>query len=117
MSFAGSSTVKEAYVTLIDLAVVLQMVSYSYVYLSLFRVAFGPLGALSPNKLRIRFAAVSVILTTSLGLVVAFIPSHQVDSVWRFEIKMVVSCVAVLGIAAGLFWYYSHHRANAPALH
>jgi amino acid transporter len=117
MSFAGSSTVKEAYVTLIDLAVVLQMISYSYVYLSLFRVAFGPLGALSPNKWRIRFAAISGLLTTSLGFVVAFIPSHQVDSIWRFEVKMVASCVAVLGIAAGLFWYYSRHRANAPALH
>ncbi len=40
MSFAGRSTVKEAYVTLIDLAVVLQMISYLYIYASLARVAF-----------------------------------------------------------------------------
>jgi amino acid transporter len=111
MSFAGSSTVKEAYVTLIDLAVVLQMISYSYVYAALFRVAFGPRAASSPHKLRIRFAAISGVVTTALGLVVAFIPSHQVDSVWRFEIKMVASCFAVLGVASGLFWYYSRRRA------
>jgi amino acid transporter len=116
MSFAGSSTVKEAYVTLIDLAVVLQMISYSYVYASLFRVAFGPRGASSPHKWRIRFAAVSGMLTTALGLIVAFIPSHQVDSVLRFEVKMLASCVAVLGVAAGLFWFYSSRRAAVPAL-
>lgn len=115
MSFAGSSTVKEAYVTLIDLAVVLQMISYSYVYASLVRVAFGSRGAGSPNKLRIRFAAVSGLLMTLLGFVLSFIPSHQVDSVWRFEVKMVFSCVAFLGVAAGLFFYYSRRRPQAPS--
>jgi amino acid transporter len=112
MSFAGSSTVKEAYVTLIDLAVVLQMISYSYVYASLFRIAFSARSAASPNKWRIRFAAVSGTLTTALGLVVAFIPSHQVDSVWRFEIKMIACFVALLGLAAVLFFYYSRQRVG-----
>jgi hypothetical protein len=55
-------------------------------------------------------------LTTALGLIVAFIPSHQVDSVLRFEVKMLASCVAVLGVAAGLFWFYSSRRAAVPAL-
>jgi amino acid transporter len=116
MSFAGSSTVKEAYVTLIDLAVVLQMISYSYVFASLFRVGFSPRGSLSPHKWRIRFAAVSGLLTTALGLVVAFIPSHEVDSAWRFEIKMFACFAAMLGLAAVLFSYYSRRRVAAAAL-
>jgi amino acid transporter len=116
MSFAGSSTVREAYVLLIDLAVVLQMVSYSYVYASLFRIAFGPRASSLPNKWRIRFAAISGMLTTAFGLVFAFIPSHQVDSVWRFEIKMVACFVAVLGVAASLFAYYSRQRVTLAAL-
>jgi amino acid transporter len=116
MSFAGSSTVKEAYVTLIDLAVVLQMISYSYVYASLFRIAFGPRGSTLPNKWRIRFAAVSGMLTTALGLVVAFVPSRQVDSFWRFEAKMFACCIALLGLAAVLFSYYSRQRVAVPAL-
>jgi glutamate:GABA antiporter len=116
MSFAGSSTVKEAYVTLIDLAVVLQMISYSYVYASLFRIAFSSRASSLPNKWRIRFAAVSGMLTTALGLVVAFIPSHQVESVWRFEIKMTACFVALLGLAAVLFSHYSRRRAVIPAL-
>ena len=116
MSFAGSSTVKEAYVTLIDLAVALQMISYCYVYAALLRVAFGPRGAAAPHRWRIRFAAISGTFTTGIGLVVAFIPSHQVDSVWRFEAKMIASCFVVLGVAAGLFLYYSRHRANITAV-
>jgi amino acid transporter len=116
MSFAGSSTVKEAYVTLLDMAVALQMISYLYVYASLFRVAFGPRGESSPHKWRIRFAAVSGMLTTTVGLLVAFIPSHQVDSVFRFEAKMIGSCLAFLGVAAGLFFYYSRRRVAIPAL-
>jgi amino acid transporter len=116
MSFAGSSTVREAYVLLIDLAVVLQMISYSYVYASLFRIAFGRRGSLLANKWRIRFAAVSGMLTTAIGLVVAFIPSHQVDSVWRFEIKMIACFAALLGLAAALFSYYSRQRVASAAL-
>jgi hypothetical protein len=55
-------------------------------------------------------------LTTALGLLVAFIPSHQVDSVWRFEIKMIACFVALLGLAAALFTYYSRQRVAIPAL-
>jgi amino acid transporter len=116
MSFAGSSTVKEAYVTLIDLAVVLQMISYSYVYASLFRIAFSPRASSSPNRWRIRFASISGMLTTACGLVVAFIPSHQVDSFWRFEIKMIACFAALLGLAAALFSYYSRQRVPVAAL-
>ena len=41
MSFVGKTTVKEAYVTLLDLAVVLQMISYLYLYASLAKIAFS----------------------------------------------------------------------------
>jgi amino acid transporter len=116
MSFAGSSTVKEAYILLIDLAVALQMISYSYVYASLFRVAFGPRGAASPHKWRIRFAAISGMLTTAFGLIFAFVPSHQVDSVWRFEVKMILSCLGLLGLAGCLFVYYSRQRSTIPVV-
>ncbi|MBV8569179.1 MAG: hypothetical protein JO319_01085 [Acidobacteriaceae bacterium] len=116
MSFAGSSTVREAYITLIDLAVVLQMISYLYVYAALARAAFGR--DAQPNRRRfwIRFAALSGLCTTGIGMLVAFIPSHQVDSVWRFEIKMVLTCAAFLGLAAALFAYYSRQRISLKSL-
>ncbi len=117
MSFAGGTTVKEAYVTLLDLAVVLQMISYLYLYSSLARVAFGKsAGSGYFKRSRIRFAAVSGLLTAGAGMLMAFIPSHSVDSVWRFEIKMIVSCALFLGLAVGLFFYYSHKQKAPVAL-
>jgi glutamate:GABA antiporter len=117
MSFAGKTNIKEAYVTLIDLAVVLQMIAYFYVYASLARVAFGKTaGTGFYKKGRIRFAAVSGLVTTALGMIVAFVPSHQVESVWRFELKMFVTCVVFLGMAVGLFFYYSRRKVDATAI-
>jgi amino acid transporter len=117
MSFAGKTTVKEAYVTLLDLAVVLQMISYLYLYASLARVAFSNSAQKKFfSQTRTRFAAVSGLITTGIGMIVAFVPSHAVDSVWRFEVKMVVTCVAFLGLAVGLFLFYSRRRHVVPVL-
>jgi glutamate:GABA antiporter len=115
MSFAGETSVKEAYVTLLDMAVVLQMIAYFYVYASLARVAFGKEGDKSAGRFRpwqIRFAAVSGLAATAVATVVAFVPSHQVDSVWRFEIKMLLSCGVFLAAAVGLFSYYSRRKIH-----
>lgn len=114
MSFAGKSSIREAYVTLLQMAVVLQMVAYFYVYASLARVAFGSEsreGRFKPWQ--IRFAAVSGLAATVLGAVVAFVPSEQVDSIWRFELKMFLSCLVFLAAAAALFWYYSRRKVEA----
>ena len=84
------------------------MISYLYLYGALTRVAFRKLwipGVYKQNTLR--WAAVSGLITTSIGTIVAFVPSRQVESVWRFEFKMVTSCVIFIGLAAGLFIYYS----------
>lgn len=116
MSFAGSTTVREAYVTLLDLAVAVQMISYLYVYSCLIKLVFGKAQASVPNRGWSAFAAISGLATTALGLAVAFIPSHQVDSVWRFETKMVLSSGAFLGFAAILFAYRSRHREGVVTL-
>jgi len=116
MSFAGSSTVREAYVTLLDLAIVVQMISYLYVFAALARLTFGKDDATASGKLRTRFAAIAGLITTTLGLVVAFVPSHQVESVWRFEVKMILVCAAFLGLAAGLFAYYSRRRLESATV-
>jgi amino acid transporter len=116
MSFAGSTTVREAYVTLLDLAVAVQMISYLYVYSSLTRLVFGRAGSAVKNKVIVGGAALAGLATTALGFVVAFIPSHQVDSVWRFEIKMVLSFVIFLGFAAALFAYRSRHRQRVETV-
>jgi amino acid transporter len=113
MSFIGAS-VKEAYVTLLDLSVVLQMISYLYLYATLARVAFSKTagdGYFGTAKLR--FAAIGGIIATMIGGAVAFVPSRQIESIWQFEMKMVFSTVGFMGLACGLFWYYSRRRADS----
>ncbi len=110
MSFYGA-TVKEAYVTLLDLAVVLQLVPFLYLYAGLIRVAVkGPreAGHYSPAKLWLSGA--SGLLTTSLGMVVAFVPSRQIESVWLFELKMLLGCAIFLGMAGFFFRVYSGQK-------
>jgi len=108
MSFIGA-TVKEAYTTLLDLSVVLQMLSFLYLYASLLAVAMRG-GAGYFGRQRIWFAAVSGLITTTLGGIVAFVPSHQINSIWIFELKMVLGCGLFLGLAAFLFRYYSGRK-------
>jgi len=112
MSFIGAS-VKEAYVTLLDLAVVLQMISYLYLYATLAKVAFSKnFGDGFYGKARLQFAAIGGLVATIVGGAVAFVPPRQVASVWVFELKMVCNCIGFMGIAAVLFWYYSRRRAG-----
>ena len=111
MSFIGA-TVKEAYVTLLDLAVLLQMISFIYLYATLAKVAFSKTsGEGFYGKPLLRFAAIGGLVSTIIGGAVAFIPPRQVESVWRFELKMVGNCTVFMGLAAVLFWYYSRRRA------
>ena len=115
MSFIGAS-VKEAYLTLLDLAVVLQMISYLYLYATMARIAFGKSAAAGLySKTRIRFAAVSGLAATVVGLIVAFVPSRQIDSIWRFELKMFATCLVFLALGSGLFYYYSRSREHEAA--
>lgn len=110
MSFIGAS-VKEAYVTLLDLSVVLQMISFLYLFATLAKVAFSKTaGDGFYGKTRLRFAAIGGLAATIVGGAVAFVPPRQVDSVWLFELKMVGNCTLFLGLAAVLFWYYSRRR-------
>ena len=113
MSFLGGATVKEAFVTLLDLSVVLQMVSYLYLFAALAKTAFSKTaGPGFYSKPWLRFAAVGGLLATVVGGAVAFVPSRQITSIWLFELKMVANCAVFLGLAAALFWYYSRRHAG-----
>ncbi len=108
MSFVGAG-VKEAYVTLLDLAVVLQMLSYLYLFASLLWVVRKREG-LYLGRARLWFASISGLAATTIGMIVAFIPSHQITSIWVFEGKMIACCTIFLAVGAGLFRYYSRRQ-------
>jgi glutamate:GABA antiporter len=113
LSFLGAS-VREAYVTLLDLAVVLQLVPYLYLYAALLK--YSAAGAPPPAryaKPTLRLAGLSGLLTTSLGMIVAFVPSRQIESVLLFETKMLLGCGVFVGLAVFFFRRGRARRAAA----
>jgi amino acid transporter len=112
MSFAGAS-VQEAYLTLLDLSVALQMISYLYLFASLLRPAFAR------NTTRayfgrgpLRIASVVGLAMTSVGFFMAFVPARQISSIWTFELKMLITLAALLALGGALFRYYSLQRPS-----
>jgi glutamate:GABA antiporter len=109
MSFVGAQ-VKEAFVTMLDLAVVLQLIPFLYMYAGLIRLAGRSEAAGHYSKKTILVAGWCGLFTTALGVAVAFVPSHQIDSIWLFEIKMVVGTLFFVGLAAFFFFVYSRRK-------
>jgi len=116
MSFIGAS-VQEAYLTLLDLSVALQMISYIYLFLSLLKRAYSK--SSSPRYFRrpvLQLAAIAGVSMATLGFSMAFVPFRQISSIGSFELKMFLTLGFILALASGLFYYYSRLRpAPAPA--
>jgi amino acid transporter len=110
MSFIGAS-VKEAYLTLLDLAVALQMISYTYLFSALMRRSFSKSipTRYFPRTLS-QIVSIVGLLTALLGFTMAFVPSRQIESIFSFELKMIVTLGLFLGLAAVLFFYYSKRK-------
>jgi amino acid transporter len=116
MSFVGAS-VQEAFLTLLDLAVALQMISYIYLFLSLLKRAFSKSSEprYFPRPV-LQLASVSGLAMATLGFCMAFVPSRQISSIGSFELKMFLTLGFILALASGLFFYYSRLRPSAEAL-
>lgn len=111
MSFIGAQ-VKEAFITMLDLAVVLQLVPFLYIYAALIKISLPGgkrSGRFSVATLRISGAA--GFLCTVAAMSVAFIPSRHIDSIWLFEAKMIFGTLFFIGMAA--FFFYSSQRRAA----
>jgi glutamate:GABA antiporter len=111
MSFAGAS-VQDAYLTLLNLAVALQMISYMYLFGSLARRAFS--SASDPvrfGRATLRIASVAGLCVTVLGFLTAFVPSGKLSSIWSFELKMIATLAVLLAAGAAFFLYYSSSTA------
>jgi amino acid transporter len=113
MSFAGAS-VQEAYLTLLDLAVALQMISYLYLFASLLRRAFSAdLSRVYFGRGTLRIASLTGVAMAAFSLIMAFVPSRQISSIWSFELKMFLTLAALLALAAGMFRHYSLQRSGS----
>ena len=100
MSFIGAG-VRDAYLTLLELAVVLQLVPFVYLYLGLIRIAGQP-GGHYRNPLVLRIAGVAGLVATLAALATAFVPPASVESPFHYEVKMIVGTAVFVGFAAVL---------------
>jgi len=111
MSFVGAQ-VKEAFVTMLDLAVVLQLVPFLYMYAGLIKLGRTCAAEGHYSKNTTLLAGGCGLLTTVLAMAVAFVPSHQIESIWLFEVKMVVGTLLFVGLAAFFFFVYGRRRVR-----
>ena len=113
LSFAKGASVQEAFAIMLALAVVLQLVPFLYIFVALLKLALREADGAGVFRRPTLFAAgASGLLTTSLGMIVAFLPSKQIGSVWVFELKMCVGTLFFLGLAAFFFFIYGRRQAS-----
>lgn len=108
LGFLGAAT-QEAYVTLLDIAVIIQLLPYVAIFLGLIR------HGLSQPPPRRWLSVTSGTLgcgATLFGTAMAFIPSRAISSVWQYEIKLCVGCLLCVGLG---LWAFAR-RQQAPAL-
>jgi amino acid transporter len=113
MSFIGAQ-VKEAFQTLLDLAVVLQLIPFLYMFAALIRLASSDSREGSYySPLTLRIAGVSGFIVTCFGIALAFFPPPNITSKLAFEIKMWVGTIVLL-LLAGFFFFVYGNRKTAP---
>jgi amino acid transporter len=110
MSFLGVS-VGEAYLTLLDLAVILQLLPTCYLFGTLLKHTLDGRSALNAPKFYLLANGFAGMLAAMVGLIVAFIPSRSVNSIWLYEIKLIIGCLLVFGSA---YLFYRNAQKTAP---
>jgi glutamate:GABA antiporter len=107
-SFAGAG-LNEAFLTILDLSVILSLLQYLYMYSSLLALVFrGRQLDLHFSRLTLAAAGITGICVTSLATVCAFVPSRQVEHLGLFEGKLLGFCAIVLG--TGVLCYRLNSR-------
>jgi amino acid transporter len=115
INFTASGGVQEAFQTMLSLAVVLQLVPFLYVFGALLRFALRPdFTRVRYSRATLMFAGVSGLLTTVLGISLAFFPAKQITSLWKYEFKMVGFTIFFLALAAFFFFVYGRMKTTPP---
>jgi len=109
--------VQETFQKLLSLAVVLQLIPFLYMFAALLRIAFNPAftrGHYGQGTLI--FAGISGLLTTILGIALAFFPAQQITNIVSYEIWMFGGTLIFIGLAAFFFFIYGRRKAAARKL-
>ena len=116
MNFWGSG-VQESFQRMLSLAVVLQLVPFLYMFGALLKIAldrhFQPARY---SKSTLLLAGASGLLTTSLGIGLAFFPAQQISSLASYETWMVGGTIFFIGAAAFFFFVYGRRKVAFKAV-
>ena len=112
VNFVATGGVQESFQSLLSLAVVLQLIPFLYMFGGLLRIAFDQ-GFVRGHyaKGTLIFAGVSGLVTTVLGIALAFFPAQQIKSIARYEIWMFGGTIFFIGLAAFFFFIYGSRKA------
>jgi amino acid transporter len=106
-----SAGVQETFQKLLSLAVVLQLVPFLYMFGALLKMAFRtPFVRGRYSRTTLILAGASGLLTTVLGIALAFFPAQQITSLRSYELWMVGGTLFFIGLAAFFFFVYGRRK-------
>jgi amino acid transporter len=109
---ASETGVQETFQKLLSLAVVLQLIPFLYIFGALLKIAMSHSFVKSCyGKTTLILSGASGLLTTVLGIVLAFFPAQQVTSVLSYEVWMFGGTLLFIGLAAFFFFVYGRRKA------
>ena len=104
--------VQETFQKLLSLAVVLQLVPFLYMFGALLKLAAAPTFTKARyGKPTLLFAGGSGLVTTSMGIALAFFPAAQITSLLSYEVWMFGGTLLFVGSAAFFFFVYGRRKA------
>jgi glutamate:GABA antiporter len=113
LSFAGAG-LNEAFLTILDLSVILSLFQYLYMYASLLALAFRRRDVdLFFSRTTLVVSGISGLCVTLVATASALVPTRQVTHVGLFELKLFGFCGLVLG--AGVICFRLNSRNATPA--
>jgi len=108
---ASETGVQETFQKLLSLAVVLQLVPFLYMFGGLLRIAFGDsFRKTCYSRGTLILSGASGLVTTILGIALAFFPAQQVTSVLSYEVWMFGGTLFFIGLAAFFFFIYGRRK-------
>ena len=111
VNFTGAG-VQETFQKLLSLAVVLQLVPFLYMFGALLKIATSQ--AFTEGRYgrpTLLFAGTSGMITTILGIALAFFPAQQITSILSYEVWMFGGTLLFIGLAAFFFFVYGRRKA------
>jgi amino acid transporter len=112
MSYMGAS-VSEAYLTLLSIAVVLQLIPNIYMFAALIKHAWMQRSE-GRGRSYILSNGLAGLLSSTLGVCLAFVPAEATGHIWTYELKLTAAIGTVLASALLLYSRARRKRGRQP---